>query len=234
MGGLLRGMMAGVVGGGGDPSFSSVVSGLHFDGTNGSTTFTDIKSKTWTANGNAQISTAQSKFGGAAGLFDGTGDFIVTPNSSDFDFGSGAFTIEFFIYQASTTGFQNVVRKSLTIGYAPFTFAMDSGKPRFRSSQDGANWQIDTTAASSLAVSTWHHIAITRQANALRMFANGTEVGSGTYSSALMVNTSGLYLGAQSDGASGLNGYLDDLRITKGVARYTGSFTPPTAAFPNS
>src|SRR3990167_5305793 len=72
---------------------------LHMDGTDGATTFTDSSdnAKTMTAVGNAQIDTAQSKFGGASGLFDGTGDWLTTPDSTDWDLGTGDFTIDFWI-----------------------------------------------------------------------------------------------------------------------------------------
>src|SRR5690606_29617491 len=73
---------------------------LHFEGSDGSATFTDSNiggaAKTWTANGNAQIDTAQSKFGAASGLFDGTGDYITTPDHNDFTLGSSDFTIDFW------------------------------------------------------------------------------------------------------------------------------------------
>jgi hypothetical protein len=62
---------------------------LHFDGDNASTTFLDESGKTWTRYGDAQISTAQNKFGPSSGLFDGTGDYITTPQNADFDFGDG-------------------------------------------------------------------------------------------------------------------------------------------------
>jgi hypothetical protein len=75
---------------------------LHMDGSNTSTTFTDESGKTWGATGNAQISTAQSEFGGSSAIFDGTGDYINTTNSSDFNFASGDFTIDFWFRSSST------------------------------------------------------------------------------------------------------------------------------------
>jgi hypothetical protein len=78
-------------GGGGstDPYWSSVVSLLHFDGANASTTFTDQTGKTWSAYGGVQIDTAQSKFGGASGLFNGASDYITTPSTAELTFGAG-------------------------------------------------------------------------------------------------------------------------------------------------
>ena len=79
---------------------------LHCDGTDGATTFTDSSdtSHTVTANGNAQIDTDQSKFGGASGLFDGTGDYLSIPDSADWDFGTGDWTIDFLIRFNAITG----------------------------------------------------------------------------------------------------------------------------------
>src|SRR3990167_5787652 len=77
---------------------------LHMDGADASTTFTDEVGHVFTPAGNAQIDTAQSKFGGASGLFDGTGDYITTPNSADFDPGTGSFTAEMWIRPAALTG----------------------------------------------------------------------------------------------------------------------------------
>src|SRR5690606_34123168 len=76
-----------------DPYWSSVSSLLHFNGSNGSTTFTDEKGVGWTASGDAEISTAQSKFGGSSLSLDGTGDWLDASNAG-FTFGTGDFTIE--------------------------------------------------------------------------------------------------------------------------------------------
>ena len=75
---------------------------LHMEGSDGSTTFTDEIGKAVTANGNAQIDTAQKKFGAASGLFDGTGDYLTLANSNDWSFGSGDFTIDFWVNHATT------------------------------------------------------------------------------------------------------------------------------------
>jgi hypothetical protein len=86
----------------------------------------------------------------------------------------------------------------------------------------------------SLSSSTWYHIAIARSSGSTKMFVNGTQVGS-TYSDTQDYTASNIVIGADSYtlGADPFNGFIDDLRITKGVARYTSNFTPPTAAFPN-
>ena len=88
-----------------DASYSSVSLLLHGNGINGSTTITDNSPspKTVTAVGNAQISTAQSKFGGGSIAFDGTGDYLTTPNNSDYQFGTSDFTVECWINTTDTS-----------------------------------------------------------------------------------------------------------------------------------
>jgi len=89
-----------------DTYYSNVSLLLHCDGSNGSTTFTDNSPspKTVTANGNASVSTAQSKFGGASAVFDGTGDYLSLDGSSGFAFGTGDFTIEFWLSPSVLNG----------------------------------------------------------------------------------------------------------------------------------
>jgi hypothetical protein len=213
-----------------DPYFSSVSLLLHMDGSNGSTTFTDSSGtpKTVTAYGGAAISTAQSKFGGAGGYFDGSGDYLSTPSSSDFNFGSGDFTVEAWVYLNSVSDDWFVVSSAGTGGF-------------FFGNQPGGGWGVGRTAIAwdhvsgdTASTSTWYHVAASRSGAILRIFVDGTQVGSTfTNSQSYDLSTGGLTVGSQ--GASFfLNGYIDDLRITKGVARYTATFTPPAAAFPDS
>jgi hypothetical protein len=87
-----------------DPFFPDTVLMIPFTGTNGSTTFLDWKGKTISVYGNTQISTAQSKYGGSSGLFDGASDYLRIEDHADFDFGAGDFTIEFYAYFNSVSG----------------------------------------------------------------------------------------------------------------------------------
>jgi hypothetical protein len=225
-----------------DPYRSNVSLLLHGDGANGSTTITDSSPtpKTVTAAGNAQISTAQSKFGGASLAFDGTGDYLTTPHSSEFDFAAGNFTIECWVRLAAV-GQQWVFSQTVNgAGYVPIHFGVSSssGQNRvyFLGSFSGTGWEINgsfTRGATEVTLNTWHHIALVRNGANFSAYLNGVADLSVTPAqSALMSTTATPYIGAGSAGSS-VNGYIDDLRITKGVARYTGTFTPPTAAFPD-
>lgn len=222
-----------------DPYASNVSLLLHMDGTNGSTTFTDTSSntKTVTAAGNAQISTSQSKFGGASGAFDGSGDAVTIPDSDDFNFGSGEFTIEFWVYFNSLAVNTALASHAATSG-SDFSWSLTwftNNTLQFRYSTNGTTGQT-RSASFTPSTSTWYHIAIVRDAtNRLRIFADGVELYSVSISTITLFNSSAnLVFGARYNSYEiSLNGYLDDVRITKGVGRYNANFTPPTAAFPD-
>ena len=221
-----------------DPFFSNVSLLLHGNGTNGSTVITDSSGspKTVTAVGNAQISTAQSKFGGASIAFDGNGDYLTVPNNTAFEFGSGDFTLEawgYFVNFAANDG--NVVAsKGVT----------DSVGTQFYSLQANGSGSIIFFFGSGtpfltgpiLSVNTWVHLAVTRSANVFTLWVNGSSSATTTSSTSLAVGGP-LIIGSQSYNPGAINrtmtGYIDDLRITKGIARYTANFTPPTAPFPD-
>jgi hypothetical protein len=205
------------------------------NGTNGSTTFTDSSSNafTVTANGNAQISTAQSKWGGASGSFDGTGDYLSVASNAAFYFGTGDFTLEAWIR------FNSVPGSSASIVSAEGSGGMFFGYIKQLYYTEG--WGIGRTAVdwdfltgATASTGTWYHVAVSRSGTTMRFFVDGTQVGSSfNTSQSFDLSTTNLNIGGQSSG-NYLNGYIDDLRITKGVARYTANFTPPAAAFPTS
>lgn len=222
------------------------------DGANDSTTFIDSSSSSHvvSALGGAKISTAQSKFGGASGLFVGnfgasTGQSALSiANHADFDFGSGDFTIEGFVRLASLASVSNVshgliCKRATTAVFAPFNLEMSyaAGPTRLKGqvSTSGSSW-ITCQSTTNLSPGLFYHIALCRAGTNLRMFLDGVQQGSTqTVSGALMTNTAAVTIGAASVARDyGLSGYLDDWRITKGVARYTENFTAPTAAFLNS
>ena len=219
-----------------DPYFANVSLLLHMDGSNGSTTFTDSSNNavSVTANGNAQISTAQNKFGGSSGSF--SAGHIITPASSLFDFGTGDFCIEFWCYFNSVASNQRLGGGDLQSG-GNFNWAIyttSSGQLDYYLGTGGAGWDI-ASAKSIGAISTgqWYHVALVRNGSTFNGYLNGVSGSSTTSSASLGANlTNGAFFGTQ--GSSNYNGYLDDIRITKGIARYnTANFTVPTAAFPN-
>lgn len=203
---------------------------LHMDGTDASTTFTDVYSHTVTANGNAQIDTAQSKFGGASGLFDGTGDYLSIPDSADWDFGTGDFTVEgWFRFSAHTTN-QSLIGNYLnaSTGWA-MQRRSDANTLRFG---NGNTALLDVSWTPTDNV--WYHIAVTRSGTSLKGFVDGSQVGStATDSTNLSGSTNALLIGALNAGSIifDYSGWMDEIRITKGTARYTSNFTPSASAF---
>jgi len=216
-----------------DPDFANVSLLLHGDGTNGSTTIVDNSPspKTVTAYGNAQISTAQSKFGGASIKFDGSGDYLLLGGQTDFAFGLHDFTIECFYFSLGAGGgnFGTIIDSRSTSSIAGrFTFYHGGTMSLTFQSQAGA------VATSALNTQQWYHLAVCRSSGVTRLFLNGVQAGSMTDNTDYTIGTNRPIIGSNVFAGAGLNGYIDDLRITKGVARYTSNFTPPTAPFPNA
>ena len=230
---------------GGDQYYPSCSLLMHFNGSNGSTTFIDNSpvTKSFTVNGNSQISTAQSKFGESSAYFDGTGDYLSTNSSNDFAFGTGDFTVEFWIYSSdvSSATQRGFLQTSDTSGGLKTSYTsgiiINQGANNVGSSLNGgisvniAGTNIGSST-SVITTNTWYHIALVRNSGTSTLYVNGTSVGSGTTTG----NCSGTYLsiGGYYNTSYLYQGYLDELRITKGVARYTNNFTPQTSEFPNS
>jgi hypothetical protein len=183
--------------------------------------------------GNAQISTSVKKYGTGSLALDGTGDYLVAPNSPNTDFGTGNFTVEgWFNWTVDASG-------GLVSKWGPgsaFAWLIDyvssSNLLRFYTGNNGG---VGTLFTFSFTPTTgqWYHIAFTRSGTSLRCFVDGTQVGSTGTTSENMTAIQNIYVGTNINNGTYLNGYIDDVRITKGYARYTTTFTPPTAAFPN-
>ena len=227
-----------------DPNIASVSLLLSGNGINGSTSIIDSSPspKTVTAVGNAQISTAQSKFGGASIAINGTGNYLLTPDNSAYDFGTGDLTVELWAnFSVSTSGasyalaMQGIGAFNNDSGWSLLRHS--SNKLRFIFTSDGvgaSGFRIcDSTNDFLPATGIWYHLAVTRNGNTLRVFIDGVQSGTFTGTQAIFNSSRQLSIGADESGGTALSGYIDDLRITKGVARYTANFTPPTAPFPN-
>jgi hypothetical protein len=222
-----------------DPYFSNVSLLLHGDGTNGSTTIVDSSPspKTVTAFGDAQISTAQSKFGGSSLAFDGAGDYLSVPRDAAFLFLSGEqFTVEAWVYLNATPGVQGLIVGTGEYGSdSDWTFVVGSDSKVFFYLESITTLFKNPTV---LSTNTWYHVAVSRSTAStdnLKVFVNGNAASFTTNASTVGKGNRDLSIGADRDGdEANLNGYIDDLRITKGVARYTSNFTPPTAPFPDA
>ena len=213
--------------GGNDPYWDNVVSLLHFDGTDGSTLFTDEKGLTWTATGTAALSTTEKKFG-TASLRAGTGNAVNTSGNSGFNFYGTESTLELFLKLDSASSTGNLI--SEWNSNLRFNFYISaSNTARFMFYEAPAALRQFTFPISYTGA--FVHLALCRtSAGLFRAFVDGAEAtvsAPGPYSGGVYApTTEGVRIGSAAC-------YVDELRITKGVARYTADFTPPSAPFQN-
>jgi hypothetical protein len=178
--------------------------------------------------GNAQVSTSVVKYGSGSMYFDGTGDYLRAPNSQNIAFGTGDFTIEMWLwFNATPTGDVVVIDARPSNTAVPWIITADATSGGTLYFYDG------TTYRSTIPITpqAWMHFAVSRVNGTLRIFNNGVQGFSGTVTTSLNP-TGSLVIGARNDGLVPFTGYMDDLRITKGIARYTRNFTPPQVALP--
>ncbi len=214
---------------------------LHFDGVDASTTITDNSTspKTWTAAGNAQIDTAQSVFGGASLLLDGTGDWVSTPDHADFTLGSGAFTIDFWFNCSAAGGTAQRLAGQAASGLAASTGAWyverhTTNVIRAHVS-NGTAWTT-VTGTTTFTATGWHHVALVRTGNVLKLFIDGVQEGGDVaFTGSVNDSANNVRFGAAGEETtSPWTGWIDEGRIIVGTARWTAAFTPPAIAYSNS
>lgn len=210
-----------------DPYASNVSLYLKMDGANGSTTFTDSSPNALavTAVGNAQISTTQSKYNGSAGYFDGNGDTLTIPANTVFALGTGDFTIEGWFYSlTSGTSLRGMIDFR--------TAATGTNGLMLRENDNGFLVYLNSATLLSTATgrvaNQWQHVALVRQGTTVTLYVNGVSQTTATSSTNLTDNIMRIsgFVDTQSS-VYAYNGYIDELKITKGVARYTSAFTSP-------
>lgn len=209
-----------------DPFYNNVSLLLLANDVNNSTTFIDsgpANRNVTTFLGNPVITTAESKFGGSSL----TGGIIQTPYNSAFDFGTGDFTIEFWFRYIGSLPFE--VRFTYANGNTPY-FSFGSFGDSIALLLEGVSWETSINWTRPLP-NTWTHIAGSRQSGTVRFFNNGNLLGSYSSSRNWTMNNNPFVVSANITTAGGTT-FIDDFRITKGVARYTAAFTPPTSQLP--
>ena len=224
----------------GDLNWADVVLLMHFDGANSGTIFHDssLSNHSFSEISGASITTSQALYG--TGALDGNSGSgaVFTNNSTDFEFGSGQFTLEASVYPTSATARSIVMNCNYTNGGSAKCWALyadpstSTNNISFNYTTDGTTTTA-ITASFALPLNTWTQLACDYDGATLRLYANGSVIGTGTLSGAIFASTSGHL--STNDDSSNLNafaGYLDEFRITKGVARYAGAYTAPSAPFP--
>jgi hypothetical protein len=219
------------------PSAPGTVALFHFNGPNGSTTLTDSsgKGKVAVITGNPVISTAQSKFGGASLYVNGTAtvrrNFVSVPEDADLNF-PGDFTIDWWQYVVAYTntwgGFVQV-RAQAESDKNTCAYCVASGWSAGGASYQFIRYPDDAVAAPTAKA--WHHLALTRSGDAFRVFIDGklvaTDAGFSVTVHGILSTTGQVVAGDNGD----FNGYIDELRVVKGVALWTTDFAPPTSEY---
>jgi hypothetical protein len=171
--------------------------------------------------------------------FDGTGDYLYIPYSPNLELGSGSFTIEFWTY---ITGGNSLYCWSTDWHYAmSYNYGgATSNRVGIWASSNGTGWNIFNADAAGNGVSTgtistsvWTHVALVRNGSSWTLYLNGTSAWTGTSSATIITRSDTFRVGGPwpNVGPADFNGYIQDFRITKGVARYTANFSVPTLAY---
>jgi hypothetical protein len=182
--------------------------------------------------GNAQISTAQTKFGSGSMYFDGNGDYLSIPSTPNLAFG-GNFTCECWFYLLAYPPNTNAMyimdfRNGSTNNFGFGVIGIGGVAKPYMFVGAGP---VDGTGTTSLSLNTWYNIAIVRSGSTVTYYLNG--VSDTTLNTSFSQAATGVTIGARYTGTQEyVNGYINDLRVTKGYARYTSNFTPATSAFP--
>lgn len=196
--------------------------------------------KTTTLAGSITRSATQSKFGGFSASFNGSSQYITLADSADWAFGTGDFTIDFwmFVNSFASADYQYVLTQYAGVGTRAITFTLGNGVAwnvlQFNYSTDGSAVNQVGSDSSAISTSTWYHVAVVRNGTSLTFYLNGTAQGSATTEAGSIFNSDQLLtIGQRSDiiASRYFNGYLDEVRVSKGIARWTTTFVPPTSAY---
>ena len=204
-----------------DPQFALVASLLHFDAAVG----TDVTGRTWTTTGAPALSAVQSKFGGKSLYLNGSSAI----SHAGYAFGTGDFTIECWVYATNTANgaWQRIFGQYVTSGYGgvALNFATD-GRPVLSTIGLSDTATFRAVGNNAISSNAWHHFAIVRQGNRVALFVDGVTVCHTLITSA--INAYAFAMGAISAlNAEFTTGYVDDFRVTIGLARYPFSVVDP-------
>ena len=181
--------------------------------------------------GNAQVSTSVVKYGTGSMYFDGSGDWLLTRTSPNLDLGTGDFTFECWLYITNTIIDYRMLVSDATNGNNYITLRGGGTGGQVEVNVNGTSFRINLN--NSISQNVWAHFAVVRTGSTFTAYVNGVSLGTGSSSAAFNLGNGGMYVG-RFGGATAYEwpGYIDDLRITKGAARYIGNFTPPPARMP--
>ena len=204
---------------------------IHFDGANESTTFIDESGKTITPYRNAQLSSAQSKFGDTSGYFDGS-SYITIPYSSDWVIHPNeSFTIDMWTNFSSLANTYFINNGNGTLWSEGSWFIGIVNKKLVFKVCNSTGWALDLAGTTILSANTQYHIAVVKDVNNVTIYLNGIAEATGVFTGSSFDLSKPLYIGADITTSLYLTGYIDEFRFSKGIARWTSNFTPPTTSY---
>jgi hypothetical protein len=184
--------------------------------------------------GDAQVSTAQSKFGSSSMAFDGNGDYLLAPSASTLQFGTGDFTVEMWWYPQTLASAQPLIYHTNDVGIigaGEYGIIYNTSLGMRFYLNGGAAGSVSQGSTTGWSANAWYHVAVVKNGSTLTIYRNGVSIASGS-NTATVGAAVPTYIGGQPYDPLYSTGYIDDLRITKGYARYTANFSVPTAPFP--
>ena len=183
--------------------------------------------QTLTLSGDVKSSTTQTKYLTSSMAFDGNGDYLTLPNNLGTNYGSSDFTVETWVYKVANPSSDSGIidQRPVNTNGNYFMLGMSSGGQLFIYVNA---YRISPSPSTAINTNTWYHVAYARSSGTGTLYIDGTSVGS--WSDNTNYLNGGGFIGHHAYQGQDFNGYMSDLRITKGLARYTANFTPPTAA----
>jgi len=217
----------------GNDSYTKLL--IQSEAANGSTTMTDSSASAHSiSNFGVTHNTSTAEFGnsslyyyitnGAGGIY----RYMSVPNNADFNFGTDDFTIDAWVNMIYFTNENSIVT---CVGKWQFYIHRSYGL-FFNDNDLGlqvSDWK--SPATQGFVQNQWHHVALTREGNTFRIFRDGTLISSGSNSGAVGTSTTDLYVGRYQDTDWYFRGYMEEVRVSKGIARWTAPFTPPTSPY---
>lgn len=215
----------------GNDAFTKLL--MHFDGADGSGTMPDSSPAAHgnaLVGGGATISTAQKKFGTASLSLSGTKN-IGYASHADWEFGAGDFTIDWWEYRTAKAASQPIASRQYNTTYSPWLIWSDANNVVFHSSTNGSSWNVFAgILVGAMENSVWHHFAVTRNGNDWKFFRDGVLNSAQAAAVTLPANSGQMNIGLALTNFN-YTGYIDEFRISKGIARWTANFAPPTAPY---
>ncbi len=198
---------------------------IHSDTTDGSTTFTDSSDSehTITTNGDVHHEVDQKKFGDTSIYFDGMDDSLSIPVSNDFVFGVDDFTVDFMLYPIVLSG-DIILYTGETTG--DFFVGIENGV-NLGCGTHGVIWNVKII--HGMSINQWYHVVLTRSAGVVYVYINGVEKGHAADTTDY-VSSGAISIGSQAS-MYYYSGYIDEFRVSKGIARWTSNFTPPNQTY---